>query len=476
MCSGGSRGRKIIGINDGVIVVHSTKEVTHVIWEDGTVCGIGRVASGIIIIGAVHAMGGIIDFNQVKITISIIKANEGRLISRMMRASTVQQRKDSDSNIESIPYSTVRIWPRGKGLATGSQDAENNNKEEDVETMPMSGSSDEEDARKEVDFDGFRRRRAPASNKTLDLKLLDQNKLREAFKELHLKHETEKEGLRNSYKALYSQWYAELMSGFNILFYGFGSKKEFMLNFAKNKLKDYPVISVNGYIPATTIKMILTMISEEIFGVRKTFSTLNEHCEFILNFLNDPQKKAKHMFLVIHNIDGEGFRSDRVQTTMALLASNPKIHIVASVDSVTAPYLWTINLNTELRWRWQDVTNFTSYTTELLHQQSVLHGGSTLHANSVDIVLRNLTPNARGIFLVLAEFQLQNPDKPGMSVDLLFDKCRDQFLVSSEISLKSHLVEFKDHHIFNLRRDNTLHIPLHPSSLQQLVDSVKAAS
>jgi len=102
--------------------------------------------------------------------------------------------------------------------------------------------------------------------------------------------------------------------------------------------------------------------------------------------------------LVIHNIDGEGFRSDRVQTTMALLASNPKIHIVASVDSVTAPYLWTINLNTELRWRWQDVTNFTSYTTELLHQQSVLHGGSTLHANSVDIVLRNLTPNARGIF------------------------------------------------------------------------------
>jgi len=79
-------------------------------------------------------------------------------------------------------------------------------------------------------------------------------------------------------------------------------------------------------------------------------------------------------------------------------------------------------------------------------------------------------------FLVLAEFQLQNPDKPGMSVDLLFDKCRDQFLVSSEISLKSHLVEFKDHHIFNLRRDNTLHIPLHPSSLQQLVDSVKAAS
>jgi origin recognition complex subunit 2 len=62
-------------------------------------------------------------------------------------------------------------------------------------------------------------------------------------------------------------------------------------------------------------------------------------------------------------------------------------------------------------------------------------------------VLKNLTPKARGIFKVLAEFQLENPKEKGLSYKNYYDKCRELFLVNSELTMRSQLTEFRDHKV-----------------------------
>lgn len=57
-----------------------------------------------------------------------------------------------------------------------------------------------------------------------------------------------------------------------------------------------------------------------------------------------------------------------------------------------------------------------------------------------------------------------------MPFDMLFSRCRDMFVVSSEITLRAQLIEFKEHQVIKEYRDHTLFIPLDNVALQQLLD------
>ena len=92
------------------------------------------------------------------------------------------------------------------------------------------------------------------------------------------------------------------------------------------------------------------------------------------------------------------------------------------------------------------------------------------------VVLQTLVPNARRIFRLLAENQLEGEaesGKPrlchekclccnsssvdsllldaGMTVHDLFKACREQLLVANELALRSHLNEFRDHQLVQTR-------------------------
>jgi origin recognition complex subunit 2 len=55
---------------------------------------------------------------------------------------------------------------------------------------------------------------------------------------------------------MFSQWSFELSQGFNLLFYGVGSKRDLVMEFVEQAL-DLTTLVVNGYNPATTLKEIL---------------------------------------------------------------------------------------------------------------------------------------------------------------------------------------------------------------------------
>lgn len=61
----------------------------------------------------------------------------------------------------------------------------------------------------------------------------------------------------------------------------------------------------------------------------------------------------------------------------------------------------------------------------------------------------------------------------GVSFHQWYKICREKFVVSSELTLKTHLTEFKDHQLVKIRKDtdgqDLIGIPLEKEELQLLV-------
>ncbi|EGN94720.1 hypothetical protein SERLA73DRAFT_187780, partial [Serpula lacrymans var. lacrymans S7.3] len=143
----------------------------------------------------------------------------------------------------------------------------------------------------------------------------------------------------------------ELDEGFNLLFYGFGSKRRVLNDFAASYLsRKGHVVVVNGFAPGVGIKDVLTGIEDIISGLGNTsFGSgggLEGQTQRVYDYFSSIEigrdnPKAKPLYVVIHNIDAPPLRSLKAHSTLSFLALNPHIHIVASVDRLNAPLLWT---------------------------------------------------------------------------------------------------------------------------------------
>lgn len=64
----------------------------------------------------------------------------------------------------------------------------------------------------------------------------------------------------------------------------------------------------------------------------------------------------------------------------------------------------------------------------------------------------------------------------GLPLNRLYTACREQFLVSSEVTLRAHLTEFKDHELLKFRRgvdgQDCLYIPLPNEALTKLLEDI----
>lgn len=329
-----------------------------------------------------------------------------------------------------------------------------------------------------------------SSRKLADIDVVDEQELRAAAAKIEPKHEKEIAALIASYKSLYSKWEFELRCGFGLLMYGFGSKKALIEDFASTALTDYSVIVINGYLQSVNIKQVIVAIAEVLSDQLKSRvrnasgSTSKVHHPFtsrsmddLFSFLNGSNEEDKDCFVcvVIHNIDGVGLRDSETQDYLARVAACSHVRIIASIDHVNAPLLWDKKMvHTQFNWLWYHVPTFASYKVEGMFFPLILaHGGTAQSAKTATIVLQSLTPNAQSVFKVLIEHQLSHPDEEGMPINNLYAISRERFLVSSQVTLNSHLTEFKDHELVKTRRhsdgQDCLYIPLPSEALEKLL-------
>ena len=288
--------------------------------------------------------------------------------------------------------------------------------------------------------------------------------------------------LYEDYSSLYPYWLLQMHNGFNILLYGLGSKKRLMEDFCKQCLSRSCCLVVNGYFPGLTVKQILSNLSSDLLGHDGSFKSHSEHAQFITSTLENQSRTdiPQEVFLLVHNVDGSMLRNERAQASLSLLAASQHIHVIASVDHINAALLWDQTKLGRFNWLWHDVTTFEPYREETSYENSLLvqHSGS-LALSSLTHVLKSLTPNARGIFEMLAKYQLEHKKEAeknyqGLSFSDCYRRCRERFLVNSDLTLRAQLTEFRDHKLVRSTKGSDgveyLSIPVDDATLSQFLD------
>ena len=293
--------------------------------------------------------------------------------------------------------------------------------------------------------------------------------------------------LFQEYSQLYSYWLLQMSSDYNILLYGLGSKKRLMEDFCKRCLSESCHLVVNGYFPGLSLKQILTSLSSDLLGYSGSFKSQTEHAQFIVTALEKqrhPDDKGSvssstEVFLIIHNLDGPMLRSERAQTALSILASSKCVHMMASVDHINSSLLWDQTRLSRFRWAWHDITTFETYREETSYENSLLvQQSGSLALSSLTHVMRSLTPNARGIFELVARYQLENRKEgeksyQGLSFSECYRRCREKFLVNSDLTLRAQLTEFIDHKLVRLGKGSDgveyLNVPVDDATLSQFL-------
>ena len=292
--------------------------------------------------------------------------------------------------------------------------------------------------------------------------------------------------LLEEHRQLYPYWLLQMHSGFNILLYGLGSKKMVMEDFCKSCLSETCHLVVNGYFPGLTLKQVLSRISSDLLDHSGSFKSLTEHAQFIHSTFEKQQSRERgsgkttpELFMIVHNIDGPMLRHERAQAALSILASSKSIHFLASVDHINSALLWDHAKVSRFNWAWHDVTTFEIYREETSYENSLLvRQTGSLALSSLTHVLQSLTTNARGIFELLARHQLEGAAErergyQGLSFAECYRRCRERFLVNSDLTLRAQLTEFVDHKLVRLSKGSDgveyLSIPVDHSTLTQFM-------
>ncbi|NXA26359.1 ORC2 protein, partial [Ibidorhyncha struthersii] len=310
----------------------------------------------------------------------------------------------------------------------------------------------------------------------LQKRRLTQQTLHDLLKKAPLAYAAEIKELNQQHESLFSKWMRQLHWGFNILLYGLGSKRDLLEKFRTSVLQDSVHLVVNGYFPSITVRSILNSITEEVLEHIGTFRSPLDQLEFIIKRFKEDS--SLELYVLIHNLDSQMLRGERSQQILAQLSSLPSIYLIASIDHINAPLMWDQAKLSLYNWLWYETTTFSPYVEETSYENSLLvQQSGSLALSSLTHVLRSLTLNARGIFRLLAQYQLgnkDNPSYPGLSFQDFYQQCREAFLVNSDLTLRAQLTEFRDHKLIRTKRGadgvEYLLIPVDDSTLTDFLE------
>ncbi|GMH39279.1 hypothetical protein BSKO_07177 [Bryopsis sp. KO-2023] len=256
-----------------------------------------------------------------------------------------------------------------------------------------------------------------------------------------------KNALNYDHKKQFSLWRLQLKAGFNLLFYGLGSKRKLVEDFCST-LDDGGVMVANGFLGGITAKKIIMGANKAILGSQAGNMRVLS-CEEMIKSIRG---SSQTLYIAIHNIDGPRMRCSEDQVALAHLAACPNIRILASMDHANAMMLWDMQTFSTFKWSMHDITTYAPYTAETWELPLLIAGRrQESERRGAAVVLKTLTQNAREVFLLIARYQLDEGDS-GLPHNQLFRMCRERFLCSNEMTLKAHLTEFKDHRMVQLKK------------------------
>ncbi|KZW01479.1 origin recognition complex subunit 2 [Exidia glandulosa HHB12029] len=275
---------------------------------------------------------------------------------------------------------------------------------------------------------------------------------------------------------LYAQ---TLDAGFNIFFYGYGSKLTTLDTIARAVLsKRGPVLVSRCFAPDFTFKDFLATLQR---GTSASALTL----ESIIAALDEVPHP---LFLLMHSLDKA---PPKVRSATLRLATHARVQVVASLDHIRASALFS---QRDLAgWVWHDLTTLAPYDAELAHidplalkqQKDSAAADGDANGGTVAIteigathVLASVTARAKRLFALLSRRQLETAEgaaqpsaEHGMEHDALLHAARADFIATSDTALRALLGEFTDHGLI-ISKDEVLWVPLRNDVLQRVLDKL----
>lgn len=265
-----------------------------------------------------------------------------------------------------------------------------------------------------------------------DPALLNHKKL-DFFTLPHLTHHAEISTLHTRLHALFPEFKIQLMSGFRIVVYGYGTKISLLDEFVNEYMNDIDTFVVYAH---RRDKVIL------------------------------PDEFTRPTALVVHNLQFMEKRERYLNDGMIQLIGSVNQEVIVGRDII-----------------YHDFTTMHSYTAEELQVIDM----DSLHFNDIDLnrsiegvglVLSSVTENGKEIFRLLARMQLEytssiDIDDHGgrgfvLPSHILFQRANEQLLVSNEAAFRMILTEFIDHEVVVESADG-LYIPLNDDELCKLI-------
>ncbi|KAI0036166.1 origin recognition complex, subunit 2, partial [Vararia minispora EC-137] len=325
--------------------------------------------------------------------------------------------------------------------------------------------------------------------------------------------QTLSESLFRYHRAYFSGFMRELDEGFNLFFYGLGSKRRLLNIFTTSYLrKRGETIVLNAYHPNFLVKDLIPACAKVrgIADLPLTSGGIESHLQRVAQLFSASSCK-RQLYIVIHNLDAPVLRSSKARALLSILLSSSNIRMIGSLDHLNAPLLFdpsglfsagSSSLSTiQNSWLWHDLTSLEGYNIELAFADkssirgassraqvdvpTVISGtgGTQMTESAAQHVLLSVTNKAKKLFALLARHQLDaGGESEGMSqadqsmaYDQLFTIARDNFVATSDGALRTLLGEFRDHGLVVTTSTGTLGaaemlwIPMRKERLTRLV-------
>jgi len=272
---------------------------------------------------------------------------------------------------------------------------------------------------------------------------------------------------------VFEEWHDYLLTGFNILIRGNGSKVNLVEKFCKERLNEKDVLYIYGHKVGETIKHILQKLAEN-FNLRLELSGTSPIDDAVA--INKALKKtSSERYLVIHNLDGNSLRDPSVLEILSVLLRDGNLRLVATLACKWGDIYWNPELKRLMRF-----VEYTKNTYEIDHEElfdldpnsfGAKGKKSNVHTlESLDLIWNSLPENAKKIFIKMYEF-IQFSEDHSIQFHELYGELKKQFLSSSEPILDKQLDEYRSHEMIKITEDKTISFTIDPVLLASFVDS-----
>ena len=318
----------------------------------------------------------------------------------------------------------------------------------------------------------------------------------------------------------FQDWLFLLSTRHSLLCYGVGSKRRLLHRFSTETLENAgDVLEIDGFDRDVTIEDMLDLVEEQFLGhshpsdsTNRKPSAASSSSSSSFQDVAAPVSSASHavvrraaslskavaqeqltkaqrpLFIVLHNIDGLGFRNRTVQEALSALVINSgvcgnqsfAIRLVSSVDHVSASaLLWDVQTAANFRWVWKQTDTYRLYTEEIARGLDVFRrrsvksktGQAIIREECFADVLSTLAPRHTEVLQIIANFQ---KDMPGDVVPYkqVLQKALEKCAVTGDTPLRNLLTELIDHGLVEKGRDRQkewLQVPYSEEKLDEIL-------